>query len=215
MITASLGGFDKLQKHVPQSLPHDYYLFTDKNFPPRFKSMTPRLQAKIPKFFAWQMVPGYKYYFWVDGNLVLTNKDSLKYFFDNLQGYDIVALKHPRRNTVKWEGRYLERGLNQGSRYLFDRYSGELLKEQMAEINSDNDFVDDLLVLGGAFFYRNTPKVQKMLKEWWYHVSRYLIMDQCSFSYVLKKSRLRIKVLPDNLYRNCLYLKQSGHIRHS
>lgn len=214
MITASLGGFDKLEPHVPQSLDYDYFLFTDENFPHRFNSMTPRLQAKIPKFFGWQMAPGYQYYLWLDNNLTLKSPNSLKYFFDNCQDHDIVVLKHPRRNTVKWEERYLQRGLQQQSKYLIGRYENELLEEQMAEINADPHFVDDLLVIGGVFMYRNTPKVQKMLKEWWYHVSRYLIMDQCSFAYVLKKSGLKINVRPD-VYNDCPYLRHKGHVRHA
>lgn len=213
MITANLGGFDKMEPHIKQSISYDYYLFTDENFLPRTGSMTPRLQAKIPKFFAWQMVPDYDYYFYLDANFVLTSPDSLKYFFDNCQNFDIVVLKHPRRNTVKWEARYLERGLQQGSRYIAGRYTGEFLSEQMAEINSDPYFVDDLLVNGGVFIYKNTPLVQKMLKEWWYFNSRYLVMDQCSFAYVLKKSGLKVNVLPDS-YIDSPYLRHKGHVYH-
>lgn len=213
VITANLGSFDKIESHVPQSIPYDYFLFTDENFPSRFNAMTPRLQAKIPKFFGWQMVTGYDYYFWLDGNLVLTSPDSLKYFFDNCQDYDIVVLKHPRRNTVKLEARYLQRGLIQQSKYLVGRYENELLEEQMAEINADRDFVDNLLVTGGVFMYRNTPEVQRMLKEWWYYTSRYLIMDQCSFAYVLKKSGLKINVRSD-VYNDCPYLRHKGHVHH-
>lgn len=212
VVSTSLGGFDKPAKHVPQSVPHDYFMFTDENFPPRFNSMTPRLQAKIPKCFGWQMVPGYDFYLWVDGNLNLTSRDSLKYFYDNCQNYDIVALQHPRRTTVRWESRYLRRGLKLGSRYLMGRYENEWLPEQMAEIEADKDFVDDILVNGGVFMYRNTPEVQQMLKEWWYHISRYLIMDQCSFSYVIKKSGVRINIRPD-IYNDCPYLSHGGHLR--
>jgi hypothetical protein len=214
-ITANLGGFDKEMEHVPQSLLHDKFVFTDENFPPRFNSMTPRLQAKIPKCFGWQMAPGYDFYFWIDGNLTMTHPDTIKYFYDNCQGYDIVVLKHPRRNSARWEGRYLRRGLKLNSRYLLGRYEGEWLADQMAEIEGDKDFVDDILVNGGAFMYRNTAEVQKMLKEWWYHMSRYLIMDQCSFAYVLKKSGLRINIRPDDLYNNTPYLSHRGHIHHN
>ncbi|HET7099035.1 MAG TPA: glycosyltransferase domain-containing protein [Patescibacteria group bacterium] len=213
VITANLGGFDKPEVFVPQSLVYDYFPFSDENFPPRFKAMTPRLQAKIPKCFGWQMAPGYDYYLWIDGNLALNSPDSIEYFLKNCQGYDVVTLKHPRRPTVWKEARYLEQGLNEQSKYLVERYENELLAEQMAEINSDPDFTDDLLVNGGIFMYRNTPKVQKMLKEWWYHISRYLIMDQCSFSYVLKKSGLKVNVRPD-IYNDCPYLRTKRHALH-
>ncbi len=214
MITASLGGFDKPMPYTPQSIGYDYFSFTDENFPPRFNAMTPRLQAKIPKCFGWQMVPDYDYYLWIDGNFKFSIPDSLKYFYDNCQDYDIVVLKHPRRTSVDWESRYLQRGLKEQSIYLIGRYENELLSEQMAEINANPDFIDDLLVCGGVFMYRNTAKVRRMLKEWWYYVSRYHIMDQCSFAYVLKKSGLRINALPDKIY-DCPYLASRGHVRHS
>ncbi len=209
IISASLGGMDKPSLNVPQSLSHDYFLFTDKNFPPRI-TLAPRLQAKIPKMFGWQMAPNYDYYLWLDGNLRLNHPLALQYFYDQLQGYDIVTLKHPRRDTVKWEARYLERALNEQSKYMVSRYAGELFYEQMAEINADKDFVDDLLVIGGIFMYRNTQKVRKMLKEWWYHVSRYIVQDQISFSYVLKKSELNIKVL-EHTYNEWEYLRHENH----
>lgn len=213
VITASLGGFDKTEPPVPQSIGYDYFLFTDENFPPRFNAMTPRLQAKIPKFFGWQMVPGYDYYFWIDGNLVLSSPDSLKYFFDNCQDYDIVVLKHPGRPDIRQEVRYTRKGVRQQAKYLIGRYENELLKEQYDVIKADKDFADDLLVCGGVFMYRNTPEVQQMLKEWWYYVSRYIIQDQISFPYILKKSGLRVNVRPD-IYNDCPYLKPKGHVHH-
>ncbi len=211
IISSSLGGFDKVREHVPQSIPYDYFLFTDDNFPPREKALMPRLQAKIPKIFGWQLKPDYKYYLYIDGNLTLAHEDSLKYFYDNCQGYDVVVLKHHRRPNIWKEARYLEQGLDEQSIYLVSRYKNEFLKEQMNEIFSDKDFVDDMLVIGGVFMYRNTPEVHAMLKEWWYHVSRYIIQDQISFSYVLKKSGLRVNILPD-IYCDCKWLKNYGHL---
>ena len=211
VITAGLGGFDKTEPPVPQSMDYDYFLFTNENFPPRFNAMTPRLQAKIPKFFGWQMAPNYDYYLWIDANLALTNPDSLKYFFDNCQNYDVVVLKHPGRPNIRQEVRYTRKGLNQQSMYMVGRYTNELLKEQYEVIEGDKDYIDDLLVIGGVFMYRNIPEVHKMLKEWWYNVTRYIIQDQISFAYVLKKSGLRVNVRPDK-YNDCPYLGGRTHV---
>ncbi len=210
LISANMRGLDKVPEHVPQSIGYDNFMFTDDNFPPRFTAMTPRLQAKIPKFFAWQMVPNYEYYMWIDGNFSLSHTDSIKYFYDHCQGYDIVVLKHPSRPDIRQEARYIRKGLKQKARYIVSRYENELLKEQMEEIVADKDFVDDMLVTGGVFMYKNTPKVRQMLKEWWYHVSRYIIEDQISFPYVLKKSGIKINIRPD-VFNDCVYLSHKGH----
>lgn len=210
VISASLGGLEKIAEHVPQSMSYDNFVFTDENFPPRFNAMTPRLQAKIPKMFGWQMAPNYDYYLWIDSTLSLSNPDSLKYFFDNCRDYDVVVLNHPTHPNVRQEARYTNKGIKQQARYMVARYKNELLREEMEEIGADKNFVDDFLVIGGVFMYKNTPEVQKMLKEWWYHVSRYIVQDQISFAYVLKKSGLRINVRPD-VFHNCPYLASKGH----
>lgn len=213
IISANLGNFDNVQEHAPQTIPYDYFLFTEKNFPSRFKAMTPRLQSKIPKCFAWQMVPGYDYYLWADADLVLKSPDSLKYFYENCKDFDIVVLKHPRRAKIKEEAEYLRINLGR-SKYITGRYENELLTEQMAEIRGDKNFRDDSLFISTVFMYRNTPEVHKMLKEWWYHISRYHIIDQLAFPYVLKKSGLRINALDDK-YNDCSYLELKPHRYHA
>jgi hypothetical protein len=210
VLSANLGGFDEPSRHVPQSLAHEYFMFDDKNFPLRTQSLTSRMQAKIPKMFGWQMVPEYDYYLWLDGSLSLSDPDSLKYFYDQCQGYDIVTLKHPVRNTIREEAEYTIRKVKQHSKYVGARYSNDFLQEQYDVILADTDFIDDFLVCGGIFMYRNTPKVQAMLKEWWYHTTRYTMQEQFSFPYVLKKSGIKINVRPD-AYDNCPWLKLERH----
>lgn len=203
VITAS--NIDDPVTHVEQTVKADFY-----NIPlsPR---LPPRLEAKIPKMFGWQLKPDYQYYLWLDGNIQLNQPDTLKYFTEQIQGYDIVVIRHHRRPNIRQEVRYLRKGLREQSIYLVSRYKNELWKEQYDEICKDTDFVDDLLVIGGIFFYRNVPEVQKMMKEWWFHNSRYNIQDQISFPYVLKKSGIKYKVL-DHDYTKWEMIK---HIKHT
>ena len=209
VISAELGGFDEQRNHPLQSIDADYFYFNDKNFPLR-KSMTPRLQAKIPKMFGWQLKPGYEYYMWLDGNIVFDKFDALEYFYDQIQGYDIVVLHHHRRNTIKWEARYLERAINENSRYIMARYDNEFWQEQLAEIQADKDYKDDFMLIGGVFMYKNNEKVRQAMKEWWYQVSRYSIQDQISLPYVLRKAGLKIKIL-DHDYTKWDYIKREEH----
>ena len=214
IISSNLGSFDKINPHMEQSIPFDYFLFTDENFPPRSKAMTPRLQARIPKCFGWQLVPGYDYYLWIDGNLTLKHRDSLKYFLDSCQGYDLVALQHHRRPNIRQEVRYIRKGMRQESMYLIERYNNELLKEQHRIIQNDKDYIDDMLLLSGVFMYRNTPEVQTALKEWWYHITRYHIVDQIGFVYSIKNAGLKINKLMD-IYNDCWYLGVQKHKYHA
>lgn len=208
VISASLGGIDKPVVHVSQTLKADYFHFTDKNFPPRDKALTPRLQAKIPKMFGWQLKPGYGYYLWVDGNISFSRPDTLQFFYDQIQGYDMVVLKHHRRPNIRQEVRYLRKGIREQSTYLVSRYNGEWWQEQYSEIQRDKSYQDNLLAIGGIFMYRNTPQVQAALKEWWYQNTRYCIQDQISFAYVLRD--LKVKALEID-YTHWDYIKHVGH----
>lgn len=213
VISANLGGFDGLQVHEPQSVPCDYFLFTDENFPPRSYSMAPRLQAKIPKCFGWQMAPGYDFYLWIDGSHRLKHPESLRYFLDCCEGYDVVITRHPKRPNIRQEARVMRKGVRQQAFYR-QRYKGEQEAELYAIIGNDKDYVDDTLVSCGTFIYRNTPQVQASLKEWWYYQTRYHVNDQLSFPYVFKKAGLKLNILDQGIH-NAWFVEGVPHTRRS
>lgn len=212
VLSANLGGIDNPVSHVNQTVKADYHTFTDENFPPRIHAMTPRLQAKIPKMFGWELKPDYDVYLWLDGSIRLAHQESIQYFVDALEGHDMVFLKHPTKDTVHWEYRYNYRALhsNAPSNYMKSRYDNEWLDEQYKVIEDDPEYLDDVLLLGGVFMYRNTPLVRAALKEWWHHVSRYLIMDQLSLPYVLKKGGVVFNALDDDI-NDSMWLEYRRH----
>ena len=211
VITANLGDFDPKINNVEQSVPYDFYRFTDENFPPRHKAMTPRLQARIVKMFGWQMVPGYDYYIWVDSSLVLSHRDSVRWFIDQCDGVDMAVFKHPERNTIQQEADFLKERLNRNDPYIVSRYENELIDPQLAEIKADKSFADQNLFASSAFVYKNNPKVQNVMFHWWYHTSRYHTIDQLSLPYILFKQNCTVRIIPDS-YLKVPYLK---HVRNT
>lgn len=211
LISANLGRFEAPANNVPQSMDYGEFIFTDSNFRPRFNAMSSRLQAKIPKFFGWQLAPGYEYYLWLDGRIYLSRPDSIEYFYNQCQGYDIAVMKHPHRPDIRQEVRFTRKGVKQGAIYIEGRYANEMIMEQYRAIQNDKDYVDDVLYTGGVFVYRNTPVIHNMMKEWWYNVTRYVIQDQISFPYVVKKSGAKVNVIP-GIYSKCPYISASGHL---
>lgn len=200
VLTANLGGFDFDVEHTAQSVKCDFVVFNDENFPPRSLAMTPRLQAKIPKFFGWQLAPGYDYYLWLDSNIKLAKEDSVKYFLDKCRAHDIVVFRHQRRPDIRQEYRYSRKGVKQGALYLVKRYKNEFMGDIYDIVKNDKHYVDDFLINGGVFMYQNNSRVQKALKEWWYFNSRYAIQDQLSFAYIIKKAGLKINILEEDIY---------------
>lgn len=205
VLSANLGGFELPLQHPQQSLACDFHVFTDENFPPRPKAFTPRLQARVVKMFGWQLKPGYDYYIWVDSSCALTGPDSVKLFLEKCQDSDVVVFKHPNRDTIQQEVDYLKYRLSINCPYITPRYKNELIDEQLAEIQADKSFRDENLFASTAIVYRNNERVKDMMKEWWYHTSRYHSIDQLSLPYVLAKSGCKVTVLPDK-YSDSAYI---------
>lgn len=202
VVTANTGKFEKDMEKSVQDIDYDFYNFNDKVFGQRDRSMTPRLQARIPKMFAWQMVPDYDYYIWIDSSLSFTDKNSIEWFLEKCKGFEMAFFSHPNRKTVQQEYDFVVKKLEEGNNYLTPRYKNEFLSEQMEEIKKDKEFVDDFLIASSAFIYKNTKKNQEMLKEWWYHTSRYTTLEQLSLPYVLKKYNIKFNIIEEHYMRN-------------
>lgn len=205
LVSANLGRTEPPPAHAHQ---HGVDLvqlhFTDENFPPRTRSMTPRLQAKIPKMFAWQMAPGFDAYIWLDATFTLLREDAALWFLDQLGQNEIAVFRHPNRSTIQEEAAQIRKKLAQRDAYHVSRYAGELLNEQVDAILSDPTYTDDHLFAAGAFVYRPTTRLRNMMKEWWYHTSRYHVIDQIAFPYAIHASGVVPVVIPDDIYR-CAY----------
>lgn len=171
--------------------------------------MSARLQARIPKMFGWQMAPGHAFYIWIDASMIMARPDTVQWFMDLLGDADIAVFKHPDRHSVKEEAAYLKQRLAKDCTYITPRYKNELIDEQLKEIDPYGMYKDDALYASTAFIYRNTYGVQQMFKEWWYHTSRYHIIDQLSLPAVLKKSYCKVNVVEEN----CLKTPYLSHVR--
>jgi len=206
VLTANLGGFDKQIDYVEQTVDYDFFRFTDKNFPPRLGSMTPRLQARIPKMSGWQMKPGYEYYVWVDASCILAKEDSLEWLINKCEDSDFVVFKHPNRNSIKEETDYLKERLEKKCPYITPRYENELIDEQVNIIKADENYIDDHFFASTVMVYKNTEKAHTALFDWWYHTSRYHSIDQLSLPYVLWRSDCDLTVIQES-YLKTPYLK--------
>lgn len=206
VVTANLGGFDKQIMHADQSISCDYYDFDDDNFLPRSNSMTPRLQARIPKMTSWQMVPGYDYYIWVDSSCRLSSRDSVEWLLSKLGDADIAVFKHPHRDTVQQEAEYLRERLKleaagKKQKYILPRYENERLDAQMDVVRPDAP-----LYASTAFIYRNTEAARDALSIWWMHTSLYHSIDQLSLSTAIEHAGAKVSVIDEN-YLNIPWLE--------
>lgn len=209
VLTCILGGFDTPVDPPEQSKEFDFHRFTDEDFP-AIAGLTPRLQYRIPKTHGFEMFPGYDRYLWLDGALTLARKDSLEWFEEMLGDQDIAFFKHPWRKTMREETDHIEEYLNKKDKYITPRYENGLHKEQLAKCFAESPtYEDNALYTSTAFFYKNTPKVQAMLKDWWYEGSRHFTVDQIVLPYLCFKHKLNVAVINENQY-DCQYLKEAS-----
>ena len=206
VVSASLGGFDAKRNHEKQSVECDYFQYTDGNFPPRSKTMTSRLQARIPKMTAWEMNPGYDYYLWVDSSCRLSNKNSVKWFLEQLGDADIAVFKHPHRQTVQEEADYLKERLElekagKKQPYILPRYENERTDDQLKAVDPSAQ-----LFASTALIYKNDEPARKLMSTWWYNTSLYHSIDQLSLPHAITSSGAKANVIPDN-YLKCEYLE--------
>ncbi len=201
IITASFGHVPVID-FVPQIVSDaqvDFHRFTDDNFPYRSNSFTPRMRSKIPKMFAWQLIPDYDAYIWFDD--IFTPDERLSsWLLSQSGGSDMVLFRHPERESIRQEADFLVSKVNNS--YISQRYHGELLNELMIEIEMDDEFNDDRLYAAGVFFYWNSAKVRYMMKDWWYYNTRYHINDQLSLPYVLYNHRIKVSTINGNIYQS-------------
>ena len=205
VVSVNLGNFDPIYPSIKQSIDCDFYHFTDKNFPPRYCAMTPRMQARIPKAFGWQMIPDYDIYIWIDSSMTISNKDTVKWFIEQLGNKDAAFFKHPDRETIQEEADFIKNKIEQKNYYLTPRYSNELIDEEIKEIKDTAYPLETPLIASTAFVYRNHKDIQLMMKEWWYHISRYHIVDQIGLPYALWKYDIKYNLINEH-YMKTPYL---------
>lgn len=176
--------------------------------------MRPILQAKIPKMFAWQMIPECDFYIWCDACITLSHHDTVAWLLEQLGDADIAFFKHPEgRNSVQSELDYMENCMNtpgamQG--YLMERYHGEPMRNQVETYLKKPGFVDDHLYAGGVFIYRNNVHTFAMLESWFMQNLLHSIQDQLSLPYVLAQSNCEVKTIDENIYDNIYVQRHRG-----
>ena len=173
-----------------------FHRWDDRTFPPRVCTLRPRMQARIPKCFAWEMAPDHDVYVYVDASFTIVRPDALAWLLYRLD--DFAAFSHPIRSTIAAEATYLrEHG---DDRYLRSRYENEDLDAALEAIPVG--YEDDKLYATGVFAYRDTPVMRQMLTEWWVHQTRYHLNCQLSLPHLLWKHRLRVAAVEGNIYSN-------------
>lgn len=160
------------------------------------------LNAKLPKVLSHEFTEGYQYSIWIDGSITLLVPagDLIEKY---MKGYDIATFKHFQRDCIYKElSIYVT--LKRDFRNLIDKQRIKYRKEGIKEGSG--------LCECGVLIRRNSSRVEEFNNIWWAEICRYSECDQTSFIYALKKSKIKINYLPDNIYRSS-YFKYNVHLK--
>jgi len=212
ILSANLGHFDPevpdVEQVVPKNVEVTFHTYTDKDFPP-IAGLTPRMQYRIPKMFGWEMFSGYDYYLWMDGSLHMQRPDVITWYLSMIENTEFVVFKHPHRHSVEEEVKYIDWKLDIRNMYIARRYQHGLHKENLELMKKDPTWKDDTLYASTVFMYKNIPRVQEMMKTWWYLQSRYWSCDQVCLPYALFKHEVSVYRINDHVFKN-IYFKVGG-----
>ena len=199
--TAIVGGKDTL-KEFRKTPGVDYVCFTDKmNLNSRTWSLrplarsfdTPRLTARYHKIMAHEILPEYKYSFWLDGSLI--PRVDVRYIVHKFLTDHLAALlKHPERDCVYEEA---------GQCIRVGKGNPEAIRKQMQKYREQGFQAKSGLSATTFVLRQHTDeRIKEAMLDWWKEVRTHSIRDQLSFDYVANKNGIDYCAIPANLYSN-------------
>ena len=199
VISANFGGYAcPKARHMPQRVETTFRHFVDYDISSREHTLLPRMAAKVPKMYAWELLPGHDAYIWLDAPFRLSSTESVAWWLDRLGDHDFAVFQHPTRQSIHREAMEIRSLLERHEPVASDKYFGEDLAGIVSLVEADSDYLDDRLYAAGAFCYRPTRSTKQALRDWWGYVSRYHVNDQLSFPFAIR--HCAVQVIHENIY---------------
>ena len=185
VITAIFGDMDT-PKHFPaQSIPCDYFCFTEENSPVPLPNLPDRLRAKYFKLQAHRVLPGYDYYVWIDGNIEVKSPDFVKKIVEAATGGIAIQIHH-ERETIAEEIDFILKSENV---YLTTRYGAQPLRQEYEYYLSRGMPPDAPLYSCNVFAVKFNADGIAFLNLWWELVLLWSWFDQSAFSFLAWKRK--------------------------
>lgn len=178
VVTAIFGGKDTQKPFAAQSVPCDYFCFTEANSPVPLPNLPDRLKAKYFKLQMHRVLPLYDAYVWIDGNIEVTSSDFVKVMTEGLDGIRIQ--RHHERQTI---GEEIDFILASDNVYLTTRYGAQPLKQEYEWYLSQGMPEDAPLYSCNIFAYNVNGWGAFIYQGWWLLVLEWSWFDQSAFSF--------------------------------
>jgi hypothetical protein len=218
--TAIYGGYDDVHPPAPQSVPTDFFCYTDaapaayglwrtirdRRLPdlhPRtrakwfkthphvlFPRGRPPLAALDPRFL-WRR---YDATIWIDGSIRVTSKDFARDLAGCLGPDGIACFRHPQRDCIYEEA---EKSLR------WAKYRSLPIREQVEHYRREGFPAHRGLMAGGVIVRATrAPHLPEIDEAWWQENLRWTWQDQLSLPVVLWRQNRKIAWIPGDLWKN-------------
>lgn len=191
LISANVGGIDDVKPIPSQSVPYDYFLYTEKNLPFPLHNLDNRLKGKYCKINTHRFLD-HDIFIWMDGRIEITSPDFVKMMVEKLQGHDVAISFHPYRQNPYEELLWIQQMMREGNKYLLSRYAHEPFTEELAFYDKQGLPRETPLYQCGVFARWNNPNMNWVFRDWWLMCLEYSNFDQSQFSFITWKNKLRV-----------------------
>jgi hypothetical protein len=184
--TAIFGGMDTPKPFPEQSVPCDFFCFTEANSPVPLPNLPDRLKAKYYKLQMHRILPDYDFFVWIDGNIEVKSPDFVKTMVDSA-GVGISIQRHHERQTIKEEIDFI---LASDNIYLTTRYGAQPLKQEYEWYLAGGMPENTPLYSCNIFGYKHITRSHGLdttdfFDKWWSTVLEWSWFDQSAFSYLV------------------------------
>lgn len=196
LLTCNIGDIDEVVEPVEQTIVHDYFCFTEKNLPFPLPNLGDRLKGKYLKINPHRFLTNYDNFIWIDGRVQPKHQDFVKFMTRPLQEYDIVIPTHQYRTNVYEEISFVQEHMQKGNQYLLTRYAHEPFMDEWDFYKREGLPRTFPLYACGCFARRNDEKLNRIFRDWWLRSLEFTSFDQCMFSYIAWKFKLKVYTFP-------------------
>jgi hypothetical protein len=225
LVTANFGGIDDV-KELPKSNIQSF-LYTDQkdktdswnhvinpDFPRH--DFSSRLRGRYFKHQIHRLdeIKDSRWLVWADSNVDFFDmsfiEETAELLSKRSENQRAAVLAHPWRKTVRNEADYILNSIENGNEYLRIRYENEKISEQIKYFESKGWDLDSPLWCGTVWMIENNNLMHRTLDSWWDQNLRFGMMDQLSFSVIMKDHGITPYVWTLNLTDNDFF-NWGGH----
>lgn len=185
VVTVNIGGIDDIKCIPPQSIPYDYFCFTEHNLPFPMSSLDNRTKSRYLKTQMHRYLPDYDIFIWLDGRVEVTSSSFVEELSSSIENdAEIVCCAHDDRSNIYEEIEYIVSSIEDNKEYLKVRYGHQDMQSEAIFFREQKVPDNCRLLRSTVFATSNKYHTNKVMDEWWAKCCQYTNFDQAMFSYM-------------------------------